>query len=323
MYSPMQWTGRARVAPALSHAALPAPGHTAPPTLCHAGTAAPRRRVGARACTLALAALTCALLLPILPAHADTVLITGANSGIGLEFARQYAARGWTVIATHRRHDTPRTLAQLAARYPGVRIEHLDVTNVAEARALAARLAGMPIDVLINNAGVYNDRSKCAAHDDACPGDWSVESFGKLDYPLLDTIMAVNIKGPLVVSEAFYANVKASARRKIIAISSSNGTLTGEPTPNPRPGAIFYRMSKAALNREMQIVAAATRRDGVTVLMLNPGPTLTEHQSYLEGKYPGMLKTSFTVENMIRTIDKATIADTGRFLRYDGQTEPW
>ena len=254
-------------------------------------------------------------------ARADTVMITGANSGIGLEFAKQYAARGWTLIVTHRRHDTPRALADLAAKYPGkLRIEHLDVTSADEVHALAGRLAGVPIDVLINNAGVYNGRGNCAPDDDKCPGDWSVENFGHLDYGLLDTIMAVNIKGPLLVSEAFYANVKAGTQKKLVAISSSNGTLTGEP--QPRPGALFYRMSKAALNREMQIVAASTRADGVTVLMLNPGPTLTEHQSYLSD-YKGMLKTDFTVGNMIRTIDKATLADTGRFLRYDGQTEPW
>ncbi len=254
-------------------------------------------------------------------AGAETVMITGANSGIGLEFAKEYAARGDAVIVTHRRRETPQTLAELAAKYPGkVRIEHLDVTSVDEAHALAAKLAGVPIDVLINNAGVYNSRTGCAADDDECPGDWSVENFGKMDYRLLDTIMAVNIKGPLLVSEAFYPNVKASVQKKIIAVSSSNGTLTGEA--RPRPGAIFYRMSKAALNREMQIVAASTKADGVTVLMLNPGPTLTEHQEYLS-KYKGMLRTDFTVGNMIRTIDKATLVDTGRFLRYDGASEPW
>ena len=253
-------------------------------------------------------------------AAADTVLITGANSGIGLEFARQYAAKGWTVIATHRRPETPRPLTDLATTYHKVRIEKLDVTSVDQVNALATRLANVPIDVLINNAGVYNDRSKCSGDDAGCPGDWKVESFGSLKYSLLDTMMAVNIKGPLIVSEGFYKNVLASTQKKIVAISSSNGTLTGEA--QPRPGAIFYRMSKAALNREMQIVAASTRKDGVTVLMLNPGPTLTEHQEYLKD-YKGMLKTSFTVENMIATIGKSTLADSGRFLRYDGATEPW
>jgi NAD(P)-dependent dehydrogenase (short-subunit alcohol dehydrogenase family) len=269
-----------------------------------------------------VAAALLACLLPAWPGivPAQTVLITGANSGIGLEFAKQYAARGWTVIATHRRLAPPKSLTDLAARYPKVRIEALDVTDEAAADRLATQLSGTSIDVLINNAGVYNDRRKCRADDEFCPGDWSVESFGKLDFPLLDTIMAVNIKGPLIVSEAFYANVKASAQKKIVAISSSNGTLTGEA--HPRPGAMFYRMSKAALNREMQIVAASTFNDGVTVVMLNPGPTLTEHQEYLKA-YPGMLETSFTVRHMIETIDKVTIRDTGRFLRYDGVTEPW
>jgi NAD(P)-dependent dehydrogenase (short-subunit alcohol dehydrogenase family) len=254
------------------------------------------------------------------PAAADTVLITGANSGIGLEFARQYAAKGWTVVATHRRPDTPKTLADLAAKYDKVRIEKLDVTSVDQVNALAGRLSNVPIDVLINNAGVYNDRSKCAGDDEGCPGDWTVENFGSLKYSLLDTVMAVNIKGPLIVTEGLYKSVLASTQKKIVAISSSNGTLTGEP--QPRPGAIFYRMSKAALNREMQIVAASTKKDGVTVIMLNPGPTLTEHQEYLHD-FKGMLKTSFTVENMIATIGKAKIADTGRFLRYDGEPEAW
>jgi NAD(P)-dependent dehydrogenase (short-subunit alcohol dehydrogenase family) len=254
-------------------------------------------------------------------AVADTVMITGANSGIGLEFAAQYAAKGWTVIATHRRPQTPKALADLSTHYKNVRVEKLDVTDVDNVTALALKLRDVPIDVLINNAGVYNDRSQCNGDDDKCAGDWSVEEFGRMKYSLLDTMMAVNIKGPLIVSQAFYENVKASHQKKLIAISSSNGTLTGEK--NPRPGVIFYRMTKAALNREMQIVAASTRKDAVTVIMFNPGPTLTEHQEYLDGKLPGMLKTSFTVENMIRTIDKVTINDTGQFLRYDGVTEPW
>jgi|HubBroStandDraft_5_1064220.scaffolds.fasta_scaffold234888_1 NAD(P)-dependent dehydrogenase (short-subunit alcohol dehydrogenase family) len=265
--------------------------------------------------------LTLATAVLPLSAVADTVMITGANSGIGLEFAKEYAAQGWTVIATHRRAEPPKSLADLAAKYPKVRVESLDVTNVDQAQKLAAKLAGQPIDVLINNAGVYNDRAKCAGDDEGCPGDYSGESFGTLKYSLLDTIMAVNIKGPLIVSETFYKNVLASTQKKIIAVSSSNGTMTGEA--HPRPGAMFYRMSKAALNREMQVVAAETRKDGVTVIMFNPGPTLTEHQAYLEGKYEGMLKTSFTVENMVRTIGKVTIADSGKFLRYDGVPEAW
>jgi len=256
-----------------------------------------------------------------LAASAETVLITGANSGLGLEFAKQYAAKGWTVIATHRRRELPATLAEVVAQYPKVRVETLDVTSLEQARALAAKLENVPIDVLINNAGVYNDRSGCDAADDACPGSYQTQTFGQLDFDLLDTIMAVNIKGPLLVSQALYPNVKASSLKKIVAISSSNGTITGE-LPNPWPGAMFYRMSKAALNREMQILASSVRPDGVTVVILNPGPTLTEHQEYLRGN-PIMLETSFTVGHMIDTIATTTLEETGQFRRYDGAPEKW
>jgi NAD(P)-dependent dehydrogenase (short-subunit alcohol dehydrogenase family) len=232
----------------------------------------------------------------------------------------KYAAKGWTVIATHRRREPPQTLVELVAKYPKVRVETLDVTDLEQAKALAAKLAAEPIDILVNNAGVYNDRSGCAG-DDACAGSYQTQSFGQMDFALLDSIMDVNIKGPLIVSQTFYPHVKASTLKKIVAISSSNGTITGE-LPNPWPGAMFYRMSKAALNREMQIVASSVKADGVTVVILNPGPTLTEHQDFLRGN-PIMLEMSFTVEHMINTIAKTTLAETGQFWRYDGVPERW
>ena len=270
--------------------------------------------------TLLAALIAAALAALPSAAFAETVMITGANSGIGLEFTKQYIAKGWTIIVTHRRSETPKSLADLAAKYDKLRIEKLDVTNVDQVHALAAKLANVPIDVLINNAGVYNDRKSCKPEDDECVGDWSTSGFGKLDYNLWETIYSVNVKGNLLVAESFYDNVKASKLKKIAAISSSTGSLTG--SPNESPGSIFYRSSKAALNKAMRIVAASTKKDGVTVIMLNPGPTLTEHQMYLK-EAKGMLKTDFTVENMIRTIDKVTLADTGKFLRYDGVPEAW
>jgi NAD(P)-dependent dehydrogenase (short-subunit alcohol dehydrogenase family) len=250
-------------------------------------------------------------------AAADTVLITGANSGIGLEFVKQYAAKGWTVIATSRRTGVPESLAGVIKDHKNVRVEKLDVTSPDDLKALTAKLNGEPIDVLINNAGVYNDRSKC--HDDDCPGDWSTQSFGDLHYDLLDTIMAVNVKGPLMVSEALLPNVKASKRKTIIAISSTNGSLTDQLAGS---GAIFYRASKAALNRAMQLVARAEQKDGVTVVMLHPGAVVTERQAYLEG-FKGMIEMPFSVTHMIATIDKLTVADTGKFLNYDGTAAPW
>ena len=249
-------------------------------------------------------------------ATAATVLITGANSGLGLELVKQYAAKDWTVIATHRRDGVPDSLKSVVAEHPNVRVERMDVASIDEVHALAAKLAGTPIDVLINNAGIYSDRSACA--DEACRGEDATQSFGQLDYELFDTIMAVNVRGPLLVSEAFAANVRASKQKKLVSISSTNGSVTFTLGGS---GAIAYRASKAALNRAMQLVAVHEKNAAVTVLLLHPGAVLTERQAHLT--YPGMIEMQPSVAGMIEQIEKATLADTGRFIQYDGTTAPW
>lgn len=248
--------------------------------------------------------------------HAETVLITGANSGLGLELARQYAVKGWTVIATHRRKELPEPLAELIAEHKNVRVEHLDVADLANIKALATKLKGVPIDVLINNAGVYSDRSVCT--DESCRGNGDTQSFGQMDYALFDQIMTVNVRGPLAVSEAFIDNIRAGKQKKIVSISSTNGSVTFTLGGS---GAIAYRASKAALNRAMQLVAVKEKEEGVTVLLLHPGAVLTERQANLT--YPGMIEMQPSVAGMIKVIDKATLADTGRFIQYDGTTAPW
>jgi len=163
--------------------------------------------------------------VPAATALGATVLITGANSGLGLELTKQYAAKGWTVIATHRRAEMPESLTAVIAEHPSVQVEHMDVANIDEVEALAAKLESVPIDVLINNAGIYSDRSVCEG-DETCRGEGGTQSFGNMDYALFDTIMAVNVRGPLVVSENFIDNVRASEQKKLVSISSTNGSLT-------------------------------------------------------------------------------------------------
>src|SRR5690349_648520 len=245
--------------------------------------------------------IVAALVSPSRSAIAATVLITGANGGIGLEFAREYAAKSWTVIATHHRSGTPEELAKLAAKYKTVRVERMDVTNKAEIDALAAKLKSVPIDVLINNAGVYSGKPKS-------------QDFGHFDYELFDNIMAVNVRGPLMVTEAFINNVKASKQKKVVAISSTVGSLT---QPFPGGGIVFYRASKAALNKEMQVLAEYLKPDGVTVVMIHPGQVRTDR---LMSILP-QVKTSKeymdapeSVAQMIATIEKVTLADSGDFM---------
>jgi NAD(P)-dependent dehydrogenase (short-subunit alcohol dehydrogenase family) len=245
------------------------------------------------------------------PAAAQTVLITGANSGIGLEFAKEYAAKSWTVIATHRQPAIPAELAELAARYKNVRVEKMDVSRKDEIAALAAKLKAVPIDVVINDAGVYFKS-----------GSPTSQNFGQFDYSLFDTIMAVNVRGPLMVMEAFVGNVTASRQRKFIAISSTVGSLD-QPFPGTR--AVFYRTSKAALNKEMQTLAQVLKPDGINVVMIHPGQVRTERLTSLAPEVTtskDYMDASESVSQMILTIDKLTLADSGHFMRYDGMPLP-
>ena len=243
-------------------------------------------------------------------ASAQTVLITGANAGIGLEFAKEYAAKSWIVIATHHRSATPAELAALAAKYRNVRVEKMDVSRKDDIDALAAKLKNVAIDVVINNAGIYS-------------GTPASQEFGQFDYSLFDTIMAVNVRGPLMVMEAFANNVKASHQKKFVAISSTVGSLT---QPFPGTAALFYRTSKAALNKEMQVIAQVLEPDGISVALIHPGQVRTERLISLvpeASTSKDYMDASESVSQMIFTIDKLTIADSGHFLRYDGKPLPW
>ena len=249
----------------------------------------------------------CLFILSCVPAGAATVLITGANAGIGLEFSKQYAASGWTVIATHRHATTPDTLAALAAQFRTVRIEKMDVTSEADVHTLSEKLKDMPIDVLINNAAIYADGQ-----------DWSTQEFGHLDYKLGTTMMITNALGPLLVSEAFAHQVASSTQKKIISITSTHASIT---QPIAGSGAIFYRGSKAALNREMRVVADTLKPQRVIVVVLHPGAVHTERQT--GPRNPVQIEPDFAVGHMRKTIEALTLRDSGHFLRYDGRPEPW
>jgi NAD(P)-dependent dehydrogenase (short-subunit alcohol dehydrogenase family) len=251
-------------------------------------------------------------------AAAETVLITGANQGIGLEFAKEYAARGWTVIATHRRTTTPDELAQLAAKYPKVRIERMDVTDAAQIEALGSKLKAVPIDILLSNAGLVRTDPLDK------PGGNANQMFGTLDFKLLDDFIHTNVAGPLKISETFIENVKAGRQKKIVAISSAAGSVSVPPfMPNgsPVPDHYWYRISKAALNSAMRLLSAQFKNDGVTVVMFHPGGVQVE--SFGKMNLPGFVPPEEAIGRMIKTIDGLSLKDSGRFMDNDGKDHPW
>lgn len=246
--------------------------------------------------TLVLASMTATQ-----AADAPTVLITGASRGIGLELARQYAGRGWNVIATARRPSAATALAQLAASHPRVAIEQLDVTDPQEIAALAAKYAGRPIDVLINNAGISGKRG---------------QRLGSLDYDDCREVLETNTIAPLRVTEALLPNVASSTQKKVVTLSSSEGSITLVDSPR----AYCYRSSKAAVNMLMRNLAFDVRSRGIAVALVNPGPVATD---MMKGVPMPLQAPPEAVAKVIAIIDRLTPEATGRFWDHQGGELPW
>lgn len=250
------------------------------------------------------------------PAKADTVLITGSNSGIGLEFAQRYAGKGYNVIATHRRDTVPDTLKELSSKYKNVRIERVDISNLGQIDALAEKLKDVPIDILINNAAMLS----AGAFDD--PEAFSKQVVGNLDYELFDAYMATNARGSIKMSEAFLPNIKAGNQKKIIVISSDAARMS---VPDERPGFYWYHASKVALNMVMKLIARDLKKDGIIVVIFHPGFVRTD-RSMPKQKIPKMafmIDLEESVPGMMEVIDYITLEDSGSFLKWTGEHEAW
>ncbi|MBN8281149.1 MAG: SDR family oxidoreductase [Gammaproteobacteria bacterium] len=235
--------------------------------------------------------------------YVPTVLITGANRGIGLEYVREYAARGWNVIGTARKPAEATELNELAKANPRVTVEQLDVSDLASIDALAGRWKGKPVDILVNNAGITGT-----------PMD---QMFGKMKYEVFDQVFRTNVVGPMKMAEAFLPNLEASQQKKLVNVSSSEGSI-GSVTMGRT---FFYRASKAALNMEMKNLAVVLKNRKIAVAMINPGPVDTD---MMKGMPKSMLRTKESaVSDMIRITDRLNLDNTGLFWNYSGEFLPW
>jgi len=225
-----------------------------------------------------------------------TILITGANRGLGLEFARQFADVGWHVIATCR---NPLGLDALAKVEGSLEIHGLDVTDDGQVDKLAADLKDRAVDVLLNNAGIYGPRDSSPTHFDK--NVWA-------------EVMAVNVMAPLKVSGAFLPHVAKSEMKKIVTVSSKMGSMTD----NTSGGSYIYRSSKAALNAVMKSLSIDAAPQNITVAMLHPGWVQTDM-----GGPSALIDAETSVRGMRHVIDGLTPDQSGRFFNYDGAPIPW
>jgi NAD(P)-dependent dehydrogenase (short-subunit alcohol dehydrogenase family) len=229
-----------------------------------------------------------------------SVLVTGANRGLGLEFTRQYVADGWQVYAACRSPKTANELQQLAGKSGGrIRVLALDVTDAASVRAAAAGLKGEAIDLLLNNAGVMGPRH---------------ERIGSLNYAAWAKVLDANTLGPMRVSEALVENVAKSGLKQIVTITSGMGSVAD----NTSGGAYAYRSSKAAVNMVMKSLSIDLASRGITCVVMNPGWVRTDM-----GGSGGKLTPAESINAMRSVIAKLRLEDSGKFLNYTGKPYPW
>jgi NAD(P)-dependent dehydrogenase (short-subunit alcohol dehydrogenase family) len=224
-----------------------------------------------------------------------TILITGANRGIGLELAKQYAGDGWSVIATAR---DPRNADGLKALKGEIRIEALEVTDAQQVQALAKKLKGTAIDVLLNNAGMLT----------------GYENLGETDTDSWLKTLHVNTIAPLKLTEALVEHVAGSQQKKIASISSGMGSMGGHASS----GAYAYRSSKAALNMVMVTAANELRSRGISVAVISPGWVRTDM-----GGSGATLDAKESAAGIRKVIDKLNVGISGQFFNYSGENLPW
>ena len=229
-----------------------------------------------------------------------STLITGANRGLGFEFARQYLADGWHVYAACRDPASASGLRRLAEDSDDkLRILAMDVTDPASIRAAATELDGQAIDILLNNSGIIGPRS---------------QTIGNIDYQAWAEVLAVNTMGPMRVSEAFVEHVASSDGKLIVTLTSGMGSIAD----NTSGGSIVYRSSKAAVNMVVRSLAIDLAPRGITCVVVNPGWVRTNM-----GGPNASLEPAESISALRRLIATFGPEQSGKFFNHTGREYPW
>ena len=224
----------------------------------------------------------------------QTVLITGASRGIGLEFTRQYLASGWRVIACCRQPEAATALQALAC--PELRVIALDVSDAVAVERLPGQLAGEHLDVFINNAGIYGER----------------QSLADADWEEWQQVFRVNVIAPLALARALLPLM--ADHGKLVFISTKMGSIAD----NSGGGTYVYRSSKTALNQVVKSLSIDLAPEGLSVAALHPGWVRTDM-----GGPNALIDTATSVNGMMGVIDALDVAGSGKFTNYDGKGIPW
>lgn len=229
----------------------------------------------------------------------STVMVTGANRGLGLEFARQYAADGWRVLATYRNPAAAGELLELAGR-DNVQAFRLDVSDFGAIAALAVQLQDETIDVFLSNAGLFGP--KPGAESDLR------QSFGHIDYGIIRNVLTVNALAPLKCAESFVEHIARSEQRKFVALSSIEGSIS-----RAQRDLYAYRPSKAALNMVTRLLSGDLADRGITVVSICPGWVKTR----MGGEF-AKLELTPAIRDFRGLVARLSLDDSGKFIESPG-----
>lgn len=228
-----------------------------------------------------------------------TILITGTNRGIGLEFTKQYLARGERVIATCRDLAATSDLQNLNDEYPELQILQLDVASTDSMQEFVGQLGDTPVDIFINNAGVYGPKSS---------------QFGDIDGEEWAWVLRVNSVSPLILTQLLMPNLRLGKDKKLLYLSSKMGSIDD----NSGGGSYIYRSSKTALNSVVKSLAIDLAPEGFSAAVLHPGWVQTDM-----GGPNALIDTKTSVSGMLQVVDGLTQARSGGFYNYDGNAIAW
>ena len=228
-----------------------------------------------------------------------TILITGANRGIGMELSRQFAEDGWQVLACCRNPADAGQLRALSERGLAIEVHALDVTDYQQMAALSDQLANRPIDILLSNAGIYGSKGV---------------GFGGVDAQEWRQVLEVNTIAPLMLVQAFVGQVAASQQKLVAVISSKVGSIAG----NSSGGSYVYRSSKTAVNQVVKSLSIDLSDRGISVISLHPGWVQTEM-----GGPNAEISTEQSVAGLKSILHTAGPAQSGKFIEFDGNSIPW